>query len=284
MTTGPDPTPARIPDLAPGTQWWGDHDLEPGHGIRLGLGILELAVFRTASEWQLAHWQIDHDDPNLQRCEIHRITALPDEHDNLERFAAGSASGSLSLRPRAADRSVVARPRVPLHVLPGEEAEVYVSAPVWIEILAGRPLRTLRDLPVKRLSDTWFGAVTGEGEAAYSLGTQARSQAEEVPIRSHRAVTPVILENQADDLLLLDRMNLPVPYLSIYSSSENHLWTETVTLRRSTDSALAALDVRRGAPRVAQGAKRVSEPRRAPEKNLLVRAFSGLLHGLETGE
>ncbi|MDX1384936.1 MAG: hypothetical protein R3190_14885 [Thermoanaerobaculia bacterium] len=279
--TGPDTAPAPDPD--PCTAWWGEHDLEPGHGIQLSLGTLELVVYRADKEWRLAQWQIGADDPNPQRCRLREINSLPQEHDNLERFAAGSSSGSLSLRPRAANRSVVARPRVPLHVLPGENAEIYVSAPIWIEVLAGRPLRTLRDLPIKRLSDTWFGAVTGEGEAAYSLGTQARSMVEEVPIRSHRAVTPVVVENRAEDLLLLDRMNLPVPYLSIYSSAESHLWTETVTLRHSADSALAALDVRRGAPRVAQGAKRVGEPRRTPEKNLLVRAFGGLLHGIEGG-
>lgn len=258
-------------------RWWKEFSVESESGLRWTLGPLTLFVLRSGSEWQIGHESSDEQKREQEMCSVEAISELPEELPNLERFVAHEMGGPVTLLPRVADRPLVAKPRMPLHVLPGETTKVYVSAPVWVELNVGKSSRSLRELPVKRLSDTWFGSSTLEGEVAYALKTQARSQLEEVPKRAYRAITPIRIHNQAPDALLLDRMNLPVPYLSMYATHEGDLWTEAVTLVREQNSAMAALDVKTGAPHEAVGAKRVSEPRKAAEESVLVRAFSTLL-------
>lgn len=259
----------------PNASWWAPTEIEVGEGLRWRFGPLDLALYRSESEWHLGY-QRDDDGPDPEERSREPLTDLP-EMSRVDRFAAGETSGQVSLQPRVADRSLVARPRAPLYVLPGERAKVYVSSPLWIEPRVGDPPRSLLEVPVKRLSDTWFGPSTREGEVAYALKTQARVRLEDVEPRPHRCVTPVVFENRGSDVLLVDRMNLPIPFLALYWAADRHFWTQRVLLKRGTGDDMAELDVRRGPPREAVGAERVSEARRKAEANLLVRAFSSLM-------
>ena len=131
------------------------------------------------------------------------------------------------------------------------------------------------------MSDTWFGSSTRVGEVAYSLNTYARSSHESFPHRAYRAVTPVVLRNEFDQQLALDRMNLPVPYLSLFGTPDHELWTERITLARREHEEMAVLDAGAGAPGEASGAVRLSAPRQDRSTGLLVRAFSTLLRTLQ---
>ena len=261
-------------------RWWEPLRMEVGDGWQWELGPLDFEVYREATEWHLAYeYREYHEQPSsawFRRPSVER----PELGDHIERFAAGPDAAELTLRPRVADRTVVALPRTPLWVLPGERAKVYVSSPLWVDFAVGPPPRPLRELPVKRLSDTWVGPSTTQGEVAYALKTHARISLDDVPKVHHRCVTPVEFANEGKDVLRVERMNLPIPYLSLYVSQEGHLWTEGVTLVRSEDDRLARLDIARGTPPEAIGAEQISEARRAAEPNLLVQAFSSLLRTL----
>lgn len=135
----------------------------------------------------------------------------------------------------------------------------------------------LRELPSLRLSDTWFGSTTREGELAYALRSSARTRLDEMPLRSHRILTPVVLENRASDALLLERLNLPVPFLSVFEEEARGLWTECVHMLRTEEGDTARLDVRRGPPEETSGAVKRSGPRRTHETGHLFRAFGSLL-------
>ena len=257
--------------------WWTEFQLDAKKGIRLRLGSLELLIFRSEREWQIAH-EVDRQDQG-DRDDWHqeRLSNLPPDSPNLERFATGIGGGEVRIEPYLADRSVVARPHIPLHVLPGQETKIYVSSPVWVKITVGDPARVLSELPTRRLSDTWLGASTREGEAGYGLKTYASSGVDEVQIKSYRVVTPVVIRNRAEDLLLVDRMNLPAPYLSIYHSAKNELWTETVTLSHRARLGMAALDLTGGPPSEAGQLTRLTKPRRTIEESRLIRAFGNIL-------
>lgn len=267
----------------PTESWWEPTRLEAGQGLRWRIGSLDLALWRAPDEWHLA-WGASgaEEEPDPETWTVEPVSELP-ELEQMERYAAGESAAELRLQPRVADRSLVARPRTPLYVLPGERAKVYVSSPLWVDIRIGDAERSLRELPVKRLSDTWFGPSTLEGEVAYALKTQARTRLEEVPTPPHRCITPVVFENRGGDVLLVDRMNLPIPYLALYELSGARFWTQTVVLARTTDSQMAELDVRGGAPPEAAGARRISEPRNRASSNVLVRAFSSLMRGIGEG-
>lgn len=254
--------------------WWGDHELEIDRADSWTIGSLNLWIHRAASEWRLAYMWLDEEEPEV--WEHQTAVDFREEGVEGERFAVDRTGGTVRLRAVTADRSVIARPRTPLRVPPGQEARIYVSSPLWVEVAVGEAPTILRELAAKRLSSTWFGSTTREGEFAYALKTNARTRLEELPTRPYRFVTPVVIENQAADTLRVDRLNLPVPNLSVYAVGET-LWSEEIRLLRTEEGDVAELDLRSGPPREASGAVLVSEARRASEKGHLFRAFSSFL-------
>ena len=258
--------------------WWSPFEIDRDTGLKWTLGSFELTLFRWEGEWLLANERTTGEEIEPGRWQVAPVAEPPASHPSLVRYVADEADGSVRLMPRVGDRSVVARPRMPLHLLPGDEAKIYVSSPAWVEVTVGKKAKHLCELPVNRLSDTWFGPNTLEGEAAYALKTQARVRLAEIPRRTYRIITAISVHNAGQDLLKIDRMNLPVPYLSVYRDRDGSLWSEAVELTRSEGSEMAAIEVAPGAPPEVEGAARLSEPRMVMEKNFLVRAFSGLLN------
>src|SRR5690625_5517561 len=81
------------------------------------------------------------------------------------------------------------------------------------------------EIPTKILSDTWFGPNTQMGTLCYASKTYTRSSRQEVTPRPHRAVTPVTVRNQSEELLSIDKLSIPVPHLALYGRddrSEEH--------------------------------------------------------------
>ena len=260
--------------------WWSEITLRPSEGLKWILGSLDLVVYRSTEEWLVAHQSTERPEDD-SKWQLAAVSEPPEDYRALMRFVTAASGNKIRLRPCAADRSVVVRPRVPLHILPGERSKIYVSSPAWVDVRVGKPGQTLCEVPVKRLSDTWFGPSTLEGEIAYALKTQARVEIAEVPRRSYRLITPTEIRNRGDDVLLIDRINLPVPYLSVYATPDGTLWSNSVKLEQGATSELASLKVREGAPGEAKSARRLSAPRLVAEKNFLVRAFIDLLNPFE---
>ena len=82
--------------------------------------------------------------------------------------------------------------------------------------------------------------------------------------------------NRADEELLLERITVEVPHLSLYFSADEHLWTEAITVTREEISEPIEVRIREGAPRVADGAKRAAAPRTRLQGNRLLRAIEAL--------
>jgi hypothetical protein len=255
--------------------WWGTHEIGVDDASRWEIGGLRFWLQRRRSEWWLAHAWFEIDEP--AEWGFVRSSPWPEDETAAERFAVSETTGIVHLRPLPSTRSVVARPRTPLRVLPGQRARVFVSSPLSVEIAVGATPTVLRDLPTRRLSDTWFGATTREGELSYALRTSARTRLDEMPRGHYRLLTPIVIENLAADALVVERLNLPVPFLSIYSDEIAGAWSEEVRLLRTADGDMAELDVHDGPPAEAAGAKRLSEPRKVAEKGHLFRAFGTLL-------
>jgi hypothetical protein len=153
---------------------------------------------------------------------------------------------------------------------------VFVSSPLWVRIEVGDPPVKLQEIPIVRPSDTWFGPTTMEGELCYASRTYARLNLENIPVRVHRAITQIIIDNKADTQLLVERLNLPVPFLSLFEASNGFLWTEAVAMIRTRDTGMAAFQIGKRPPEEASAAKLVSEPREKPDQNMVIRAFGAL--------
>lgn len=256
--------------------WWGDFKLEAGATRCWRIGPLGLWIHRTAHEWRLAYEWSESDSPDAPDWRIEADCEMPEAAAHLERHVFRRTANPLSLRPLLADRPVVTSPRLPVYLPPNEKVTLFVGSPVWLEIGVGSPTVSLRELPIRRPPDTWFGPSTREGELCYASRTGAALDVENLPTTSLRAVTPLEIHNRADSALRVERLQLPVPYLSTYCSSSGVLWTQAVSLVRTEETGMASFEVQKSPPPQVKKPKLLSPAREEAEKGLLIRAFSTL--------
>ena len=265
------------PDLeAP--YWWGEFDFSSSHAWRRWrIGPLTLWCQHLVGEWRLA-WQTEGDDeyPDLPEANLPAPEGASDTA-TLERVASRLLGDRLLVTPRLADRPVVVRPETSFRLVPGGEIEFYVGTPLWVCLESCEPIHRLLDVPTRRPSDSWFGPSTTEGELCYSGKISARLQRDNLPISQHRAITQVRLHNQAEDDLLLERINLPVPNLALFVGEGGRLWTQTVSVERSSDAKRAEVRIEDAPPVEAGKVERVAEARSAMPRNVFSRALGALL-------
>ena len=257
-------------------RWWGDFELDVGQCSFWQVGPLCLWIERLADEWRITSSRMgDPLDPTVVIAS--GDSPPPDTDADVMRFGAPLAHSRLTLEPALSDRAVVIRPDTPLFLLPGEEVRLHVGTPVWVRIAVGPSRRKLVEIPTFRLSDTFFGPNTREGELCYASRTRARLQLADVPKRRTRAATQLLVENKASVALALARLKIPVPRLSLYSDAADTLWTSTMHVVREADGQIARLELGDGPPPEAGDVTPVAPPRQIPESNLLARAVSALL-------
>ncbi len=284
--------------------WWGEFTTPIGETRLWHIGPLSLWAERRSHEWRLCHYSSGDLLADALAIDSKADFPTPEELDSLPSpagAAAGSSPGNvlraggqkidtLSLLPALADRSVVARPEDPFSILAGSEGTFYVSTLLWLTVRLGgmaangaertkdrqASWQTILDIPTSRPADTWFGPSTREGTLSYALQTKLRRDVDNLPRQPHRAITQVILRNRANEQLNVERFNVPVPELALYSDADGHLWTPVVELdRRSSGDVEIRMD--RGLPEVAGPLELVREARRSSSRNLLVRTLGSLL-------
>jgi len=256
--------------------WHSRYRIEPESTSYFQVGPLHLWVQSQAHQWRVC-WEHEQNwlEGQVRSLENLKDEAPPDGIQD-ERFAYRSGDHELQFSAALCDRPVVARLEKTLSVLPGEDVTIYLSTPLWVRIEMTAPLRQLCEIPTFRLSDTWFGPVGArDGEISYASRTLAVLRLQDVPFRPHCAVTAVRLINRSEASLRLDRLNLPLPRLSLFLSEAGFFWTEMVTLERKDDSNLAGVKLERQPPQEAGATKFVSGPRiESGDASMVVRAFT----------
>jgi hypothetical protein len=252
--------------------WWGTVEFSEGSAKRWEIGPLTLWIRRMAQEWWIA-FERDEKKQERMAAALESGDSEWSGHASLERYLTRHAQPVLHISPMLADRPVVTRPAVPLHLCAGEEATVYVSLPAWIRLEAGPYKLVLKEIAIQRLSDTWFGPSTLEGELCYASTTHCRQDLGEVPLYPYRAITPVLIQNRSKQTLVLERLSLPVHFLTVYGSQENTLWTSRVSLRWEHGSTVS-MEIEAQAPAQAGKAQILCGPRNEPEKGGVIRAVA----------
>jgi hypothetical protein len=258
-------------------KWWGQCTINVGDVSEWTIGPLSIWIKRFDGEWRLAyHLEIDS---SLSKSSFNRgrdeDTLLSKE--NVLRFALSQKSNDILLSPILADRPVVVRPEKPLYVLQRDKVSVYVPSPLWVRVEIDQPLRQLAEIPSVRPSDTWFGPNTLEGELCYASNAFCRVRYEDIVFRPYRAITKVFIDNQSSTPLLLESINLPVTYLSLYHNSEtDSLWTESIKLIREEGEKLNRVKLDASPPTQAGVCEKIQGARLRHDRNILTRAFKNL--------
>ena len=255
--------------------WQKNISIEIDTGLRCQITTLRLELFRSAKEWLIC-WDTDLTG-ELQNFYLEKLETgiQPSPECNQERYVVKNTSNKVRLIPKTADRSVVIRPREPFILPSHEEATLFVSTPLWIEVAVDEPQRVLKELPVKRPSDTWFGPSLLKGDLCYDSRTRGVLDLDHLDYHFNRIITPLLIRNLAETPLTLERVSLPVPLLSVYLAKDNKLWTEAISMTREEDGEMAALKISDGAPVYARKAIKIAAARNKSEANTFVRAFGG---------
>lgn len=264
----PDPqAPAEETALTP---WWLPQTLATNQCWHRSVGPLTVYLERRQEDWFLA-WETGDEVLEPQRLFSEACPEFPEELIP-SRYVFRRAPTQFCLKPRLLDRPLVVKTHQPVKVPPGENITFYISSPVFVVVELQNPATFLEELATVRLSDTWFGPSTREGELCYAARTHARNSREELPLRSHRAITPVTIRNRSEQLLAIEKLSIPLPFLSVYGLDDGSLWTDPVTLEHSHSDALAKLEL---GSRTDAGAA-LSLARIPVHSNRLVRAFTSI--------
>ena len=259
------------------TQWWGILNVPENNSFMLNNAAFILAVEHKAKEWCIhvkrnSELNIEESDKNFTHS-IGEFT--PVYCGDISRHIINGNTNSLQIKRSLADRTVVCRPKSPITIVPGASVVIYLSTPIWLTIgLAGNKNILLKEVATQRLSDTWFGASTREGELCYASQTVGRLDIDKLPLRKQRAITPLLIKNEADNDLIFERIALPVPSLSLFSTKSGQLWTQDVSLIRENDGDFAKVKLGRPQP----DSTYINGPRVEFGHGQLIRAFSAIFN------
>ncbi|MCB1214010.1 MAG: hypothetical protein KDK66_00910 [Deltaproteobacteria bacterium] len=256
--------------------WWQSYKILINTEVYWQIGPLHLWIQHLKHEWKIAY--IREEDPlkNTHHWQSHDVLSNLADKEDIFRVGMEKDHHAIMLSPKLADRAVVAQAENPLTILPGEKLTIYISSPLWIEAKDLESQKQFFEIPIYRPSDTWFGPNVREGELCYASRTYCRLNLEEVPIRPHRAITALHLNNKTHDNILLEKISLPIPYLSLFLSQDGQLWTESLILEQSKEEA-SPVRIQNSPPKDIKIAQKLSEPRIKKHKNLALRMLGGLL-------
>ena len=254
--------------------WWHKMSLATDQCWFFSIGPLQLYLRRLSNEWQCCFEQQKETEDRYLMLSNSTQCLPPDL--STQRFIFKKSPEQFSLTPVLLDRPVVIKTRQPVSIPPGEQALFYISSPVCVKLSLHQPDCVLQEIPTQRLSDTWFGPSTQQGELCYAAKTHARHSRAEVPLRPHRAVTPVTIENKSDQLLTINKLSIPVPFLAVYGLADGTLWTDPISLQHDGNHALTRFKISKQAPEGCTAADLLSQPRLQVEKHGLIRAFTDI--------
>ncbi len=240
---------------------WASHGLEGDTPRSWSVGDLSLSALTVQDEIWLAH---HHQQANVESAE-------PAKKD-WSRWALKKPSAAVSLKPVFPDKSVVVKPEVPFHLLPGVQVRVYVRVPLWVAVASSsKDEQLLSEFPAVVLSLTWFGTPM-EGELCYWISSSARRQITTDLYKSHLAICPVQLKNSSEEDLLVDKLCLRVRWLSLFDA-EGQLWSNETKVSYKGSDMVSQVSVSSGAPREAPGATLRSGPREHLRRSFGIKTF-----------
>jgi hypothetical protein len=163
-----------------------------------------------------------------------------------------------------------------VHLSPGEEVTLYIGCPLWVRLQITKTGEVLEDLAIRRLSDTWFGSSVMEGALCYGIHSHVVLEPGNLDAPFLHARTQVLVQNESSQEFTLEKIKLPVRYLSLFATADGQLWTESLAATRKDDQELTSVEIRGGAPAIAEAARPLVPPREVLQPGLLMRVFSSL--------
>lgn len=182
-------------------------------------------------------------------------------------------SDELAVVPALPDKAVVFRNTKKLKVSPGASSELYFRIPLSIQFYSQevKDENLLFEIPLKRLSDTWFGEIDN-GEPAYSIGNNFDEDLGAVEPAVWEALCSVEIKNNTFGILDLQRLILRVEDFGLFLVN-GRLLTSHVSIEFKGQEQAGSVNLSIRSEIHGEKLQQVAKPRSAESKNLLRRSF-----------
>ncbi|BCE01515.1 hypothetical protein [Marinicellulosiphila megalodicopiae] len=255
------------------SNWWEQNTLEIGEMCQIQLGDICLKLSRHLNEWHCSY-DYSESESDIKFCKMQFEQSQMES--NLKRLANVATHGTFMIKPMVSDKPFVIQPTSPIHLFANESTTIYMSSIIWLQICIGESLQEWFSVPVQIPMETWVGENTMVGELCYASKTAGRLQLELLPKRVFRVITPVTIINKGTDILLIDKINLPLPYLSVFSDQFDNFWTESISITRNVNLQAAKLEIENYKKSDTQQLVLVTSPRKSQQSNQFIKTVHQL--------
>ena len=178
------------------------------------------------------------------------------------------------LRPKLADRPMVARPEFEVIVSPGSRLEVFLTSPIWVELSAKG--KSLAEFPTRDPAKTWFGEDATRGILAYALRTRLRTTPALLSESRARVTTRAVILNEGGSPVHLSRAAIPLPSMKLHVDEDDRCWSDSISITCS-ESHAATVKVLSPPPEEEARARHTIGARTPPRPDGLIEAFTSIL-------
>jgi len=191
-------------------------------------GYSEIVVKHIQNGWLVKSEMVGQSSGDLLVEEIEAIDELVDGSNVLQFYTDNSSE--LIVVPALPDKAVVFRNNKNIKISAGESARLFFRIPLTIQFYFQevKDENLLFEMPLQRLSDTWFGEIDN-GEPAYSIGSNYYKSLKEVDARIWEAIASVEIMNNTFGVLDLQRLILRVEEFKLYRKG-NQILTNFITI------------------------------------------------------
>lgn len=233
------------------------HQILPGNNKKFDLGCISLTANREKEGWHLA----TSDNCNGNK----KLTA--EENSTVEYFHTGK-SNSIIIAPALPPKPLVFKGSR-LNVLPGQKLTFFIKIPLIYQVYFSKilPENLLKEITLKRLSDTWFGEPEN-GEPAFSIGSEYFLDMEQIEISEFEAICPVSVQNNSSVNLDVQRLILRDENMTLYKNNDK-IVTSIVQIEYKGSDVISSVEYHFSKQYNGEKQEILAKPRNTSGKNLL---------------
>lgn len=248
--------------------FWKKYEFTINQTFLFKAGFVEVMVKHISNGWLIKSRVRDQPNADLLVEEVESF----DNDSEVFHFQTGK-SGNLFVVPALPNKAVVFRNNKNIKISAGESASLYFRIPLTMQFYFQevKDENRLFEIPLQRLSDTWFGEADN-GEPAYSIGNNYDNEFAEIKALPWEAVCPVEIINNTTGVFDLQRLILRVDDFSLFLKSKQ-LLSNHVAIEFKGPEHAGSVNLTLRKEIHGQKPLQMAKPRTAAARNLLRKSF-----------
>lgn len=247
---------------------WKKYEFRLNQTLLFNIGFVQVWVKHIQNGWLVKNQNVTE---SFDQFSVEEVDDILDNQDLLHCHTG--KSNVLYVLPALPVKSVVFRNNKNLKISAGESTSLYLKVPVNLQFYFQevKEDNKLVDIPLKRLSDTWFGEIDS-GEPAFSIGSNYDKALADVNMHQWEAMVAVDIVNNTSSSLDLQRLILHVDEFSLYIRNNRIIASHaTIDFKGQEQDGGVNLSVRKEIH--GDKAVLIAKPRNSDSRNILRRSF-----------